>query len=342
MLNRRHMLAGAAAMAMAGGKAAAESEESIQCWRLWRARFVQPDGRVVDDLQNATSHSEGQGYGLLLAQAHGDERTFRQLEDWTAHNLAIRDDNLMAWQWVPRRRDNIEDWHNATDGDLFRAWALLRAARDSGWYQYHEKAVAIARDIAALCLAPDPRAPGELLLKPGAESRATPERVLFNPSYLMSRALRELGFAAEEPGLIRAADHGETVLAELARQPILPDWIDVTPEGFAPPQEHELRSGYDALRVPLYLVWSGRGGNPAVTKMRDALKSAPTQGMIGVNFDASGALLDESDYAGYRAIAALADCAPLAPHTPRDSAQSYYPATLQLLASIAKREQTQC
>ncbi|MBE9635272.1 glycosyl hydrolase family 5 [Salipiger pacificus] len=322
--------------------AAAASLDDGQCWRLWRARFVQPDGRVVDDLQNATSHSEGQGYGMLLAQAFGDERTFRNIEEWTSHNLAIRQDNLMAWQWVPRRRDNIDDWHNATDGDLFRAWALLRAARDSGWWQYHDKAVAIARDISALCLAPDPRAPEELLLKPGAESRATSGRVLFNPSYVMSRALRELGFAAEDDRLIRAADHGETVLAELAREPVMPDWIDVTAEGFAPPEEHDLRSSYDALRVPLYLTWSGRSRNPAVAQMLATFESASSPDKIAVSVDAAGRVLDESDYAGYLSIAALARCEAIPDVRARDAAQSYYPATLQLLAALAKREQARC
>lgn len=341
-MDRRNFLAGLTALTCSAAPAATAESSSEQCWRLWRARFMQPDGRVIDDLQGGTSHSEGQGYGLLLAQAHGDERSFRNMEEWTAHNLAIRDDRLMAWQWIPRRRDNIEDWHNATDGDLFRAWALLRAARDSGWGEYHDKAMAIARDISALCLAPDPRAPGELLLKPGAESRATPERVLFNPSYIMPRALRELGFAAGDERLIRAADHGETVLAELAREPVMPDWIDVTREGFAPPQEHELRSSYDALRVPLYLSWSGRGGNPAVRQVLDMLESAGTAGKLAVSVDAAGRVRDESDYAGYFALAALARCEALPEPTTRDSAQSYYPATLQLLAALAKREHRPC
>lgn len=342
VITRRHMLAGAAAMATAPLSVQAATLDGGQCWRFWRARFVQPDGRVVDDLQNATSHSEGQGYGLLLAQAYGDERTFRHIEEWTDHNLAIRQDTLMAWQWVPRRRDNIEDWHNATDGDLFRAWALLRAARDSGWWHYRDKAIAIARDIADLCLAPDPRAPEELLLKPGAESRETPERVLFNPSYIMPRALRELGIAAEDERLIRAADHGETLLAELSREPVIPDWIDVTAQGFAPPQEHALRSSYDALRVPLYLAWSRRSRNPAVTKMLAQFDSSGAPGKVVVSADATGRVRDVSDYAGYRAIASLARCETIPAVQARDSAQSYYPATLQLLAGLAKREQGFC
>ena len=36
-------------------------------WQAWRDRFVMPDGRVVDTLQGQASHSEGQGYGMVLA-----------------------------------------------------------------------------------------------------------------------------------------------------------------------------------------------------------------------------------------------------------------------------------
>jgi endo-1,4-beta-D-glucanase Y len=36
-------------------------------WAAYRDRFVMADGRVVDDANGGISHSESQGYGLLLA-----------------------------------------------------------------------------------------------------------------------------------------------------------------------------------------------------------------------------------------------------------------------------------
>ena len=36
-------------------------------WRAYLAKFVTPDGRVVDNANGGVSHSEGQGYGLLFA-----------------------------------------------------------------------------------------------------------------------------------------------------------------------------------------------------------------------------------------------------------------------------------
>lgn len=300
-------------------------------FRTWAATYLR-HGQVIDWQQNGISHSEGQGWGLLLAQAAGDRDAFGKIESWTAVHLAVRQDRLMAWSRRPE--DGRVDWRNATDGDLFRAWALLRAARDSGWSGHADTAVAIARDIASLCLAPDPRAPSEPLLTPGAEARRGDDRVLVNPSYIMPRALRELGEAAGEPRLIRAADHGETLLAELAAADRLWDWIDVTPDGFAAPPDLRPGWGYDALRVPLYLAWSGNHTHPALAAGLRLMQSGP--GRVVVQRSAGGNPEAESDHPGFVALTQLAACQPL-PDWPTKS-RSYYPDTLLMLARTAWRE----
>lgn len=311
-------------------------------WQGWRDRFLSDDGRVIDDDNGRISHSEGQGFGALLAQAHGDREAFELIEGWTRGNLLVRQDRLMGWRWNAATGVAYEDWHNATDGDLFRAWALLRAERDSGWPVDADLYRDIARDIVSLCLRPDPRAPGSPLLTPGAEARSDPERVLFNPSYIMPRALRELGLAAERPELLSVADHGETVLAELAARSPIPDWIDVTATGFAAPREHALRSGYDALRVPLYLSWSGARNHPAVLRATETLMSASLPGHLAVNVTLEGKVLAQSDQPGYRAIADLARCREVRIAVEQLDRQSYYPATLGLLARIASTDARDC
>ena len=51
------------------------------------ARFIQvyvrPDGRVVRLDQGRDTVSEGQAYGLLLAQAAGDQQAFCRMWTWT-------------------------------------------------------------------------------------------------------------------------------------------------------------------------------------------------------------------------------------------------------------------
>ena len=343
-MNRRTALqASALCLVAASGLAAGrDADTDALAWSAWKARFLSGDGRIIDDGNGGISHSEGQGFGALLAQANGDRAAFHKIEAWTRANLLVRDDHLMGWRWHEGRGVAAEDHVTATDGDLFRAWALLRAARDSGWSEWEGRAADIADDIATLCLRPDPRVSGSPLLTPGSASRADAKRVLINPSYIMPRALRELGGAAARPALIAAADHGETVLAELAASGPVPDWIDVTPEGYAAPAEHDLLSGFDALRVPLYLVWSGNAEHVAVTRGEDVMARADLAGHVAVVTTPGGEVRAQSDFAGYRAIGNLTSCSQTAETLGTSARQPYYPATLGLLATLAVREGGAC
>lgn len=342
---QRRMFLAAAAAAMAGrlqaGTARADERATIS-WSHWSSEFLTPEGRIMDVQQGGISHSEGQAYGLLLAQASGDEASFRLIEEWTCKHLALRRDHLMGWKWDPTSTSGtLLDWRNATDGDLFRAWALLRATRDSQWNGYESRYHDIAQSLVDLCLAPDPRVPSEWLLTPGAEARRVPGQVLVNPSYFMTRALRELGAATGQDALVRCADHAETVLSEMAATGFLADWVDVTEAGFSPSQEHDFRWGHDALRIPLYLVWSGRQSHPAVRLGADLLHRATVPDHLAVEVGPDGKVRAISDLLGYQAIAALAECREPGVSTTSSinrTRPAYYPATLALLAQVALRE----
>ena len=47
-------------------------------WEHYKKTFISNDGRVIDYYQEQCSHSEGQGYGMLLAVRHNDKETFSQ------------------------------------------------------------------------------------------------------------------------------------------------------------------------------------------------------------------------------------------------------------------------
>ena len=90
-------------------------------WAAWKAAYLDDSGRVVDQLQQGASHSESQGYGLLLAAIFGDDPVFDQIYRWTETNLAVRSDALLAWRWLPEGAGRVPDRNNASDGDLFYA-----------------------------------------------------------------------------------------------------------------------------------------------------------------------------------------------------------------------------
>ncbi|MEC7762569.1 MAG: glycosyl hydrolase family 8 [Pseudomonadota bacterium] len=336
-MNRRTILAGLSGAMIGPALAGPATANAPDLWAAWKARFLTDEGRVVDHLQDAVSHSEGQGYGMLLAQAHGDRAAFDAMEGWVQAHLLIRDDPLMAWRWRPGEPDRGADWHTATDGDLFRAWALMRGEVFSGWEGAGAGVADIVGAIAALCLAPDPRTQGEPVLVPSAESPRGGAGVLFNPSYVMPRAMRELGSFAGMPDLIRAADHGETLLSELAASGPIPDWVSITPDGYSPAPDYSAAQGYDAMRVGLYLMWSDRADHPAVRRQAGYYDGGAE---VPVVVSPTGHVQTRSTYPGYHALADLVRCAP--PRAVSDSAEPYYPATLGLLAGVARREGATC
>ena len=106
----------------------ADSLKNPDAWRSYRSRFITEAGRVVDTANGMISHSEGQGYGMLLAVAANDRTTFERLWGWTRANLMVRSDELLAWRWEPGKRPAVADLNDASDGDILVAWALTEAA----------------------------------------------------------------------------------------------------------------------------------------------------------------------------------------------------------------------
>lgn len=316
-------------------------EASLQdVWNAWRTAHMDATGRVIDGPQESSSHSEGQGYGMLLAATMGDRATFDRMEAWTHLNLAVRQDNLMAWRWIPNAPVRVADLNNASDGDLFRAWALLRAARRFEAPEYREAAQAIVLDLIETCIVHRPGA--DPLLLPAATGFETERGFLFNPCYSMPLAMTELSTEFGQPVLAAAARGAVELSRQLALEGVVPDWIEVTPEALGPAEGFSFDAGYEAMRVPLYFVWSGLQDHPAVRRFAEAQSTAPS-GVAATRISrASGRVTATSSEPGYKAIAALASCAASQQAgsriPPFSTSAPYYPATLQLFAMIAQAE----
>jgi len=350
-MNRRGFLATLGAVPLMGLPAHAQAAgldlatSAIEVWQAWKTGYLQPEGRVVDRLQLSASHSEGQGYGMLLATEFNDAEAFARMYSWTEANLAIRPDAMLAWRWLPDPAAPVPDTNNASDGDLFYAWALVRASRRFNDRSYLDRATAIAQALAQTCVVSSPATTGEVLFLPAAFGFSQPGRVVVNPSYLMPLAMREVAAATGVADLALAAQHGEALLLRLAQDGLVPDWVQVTSAGLAPADGFSPNAGYEALRVPLFLIWSGLARHPAVTSMMRVYDRTVQPGLPvpTVIEPVSGVVLETSSDAGYRALAGLVSCAGRtgaagSAMPPFEATQPYYPATLQLFAMIAANE----
>ena len=256
------LVAGAGAI-LNGGTAV--SAEDNQAWLDFKARFLLPDGRVVDTGNGNQSHSEGQGWGLSLAEHNDDRAAFDRILAWTRRNLRRDSDNLHAWRWRPDRQLAVADSNNATDGDLFIASALLRGGRRWSNPALTEEGTAVARDVLRLLVR---RAGGRLVLLPGAHGFEHPTHVVVNPSYYSYPAIASVAEAVPDPAWLRIAADGLAMLraARFGRWGLSADWVAVSrsDRSVTPAQGWPARFSYDAVRVPLWLAWAGLADEVAV------------------------------------------------------------------------------
>lgn len=352
-MNRRQMIAALTGAALGGGllgaggarAAVLGADHPLQpSWAAWKALCLSPEGRVIDGYQDGDSHSEGQGYGLVLAATFGDLRAAESIIDWTTRNLALRGDALLAWRWRQASTPHVPDPNNASDGDLFYCWGLVMLAAAQNRRDLLDRAAAIAADLLRLCVVRDVGPAGPLLL-PGVQGFRTETGYVVNPSYTMPRALREVAAALSLPELAQVAAAGQRLSATLAAAGPVPDWVLVTRAGAVtpPPTGFSAAAGYESIRTPLFDAWSAPDRSPALVTYARVTTAAGTEGgAVTVMDPASGTVRERSSHPGYAAVAALTQCVAsdgrgsVMPVFSAD--QPYYPATLHLMALLAQAQ----
>jgi len=305
-------------------------------WDAYRSRFVEDNGRVVDNANGSISHSEGQGYGLLLALAANDRLTFEKIWSFTFTELLIRDDGLVSWKWDPAAKPRVSDRNNATDGDILIAYALAKAGAAWKEPRYTSAAQKLAKAIGQNTFG---REGSAVFLLPGAEGFAAGERSdgpVVNLSYWVFEAFPVLAALAPEYEWNRVWREGVTLLqqATSGRARLPADWISIRSriqikpaDGFPP------EFGYNSLRIPLYLL---RAGMTDLEWLR-ALKqrwSAGNEGIAVVNV-VTGLPRERLNDKGYAIISAALACAldgtPVPEALKTFEPRLYYPSTLYLM-----------
>lgn len=233
-------------------------------WQSYKECFLHPDGRILDTGNGDISHSEGQGYGMILATAADDTATFHRLWHWTQENLQIRgEDDLLAWRWEPGS-PHVSDTNNASDGDLLVAWALLRAAAIWQRPDYRAQAERLLTDLAEHAVKPGEQGP---VLLPAAFGFELDEGYELNLAYWVYPALLHAAWIQPEGPWKALYHHGLELTQASLRGPhsLPPDWIGYSPESgrVELSERHDPVFGFEAIRMPLYQCWAG-GCNTAL------------------------------------------------------------------------------
>lgn len=312
-----------------------------QEWAAYKGRFIEESGRVIDDANGHISHSEGQGYGMLLAWLAGNRADFERIWSFTSTNFMLRNDGLAVWKWDPREQPPVTDPNNASDGDILIAYALARAGQGWGETRFTESARMIAVSLADNAIF---EMDGRVLLWPGAVGFTADDQSdgpVVNLSYWVFEALPVLGELAPDADWAGLARSGVSLAHDAAfgNRQLPPDWLSVAgnvkpAEGFPP------EFSYNAVRIPLYLIRAGEQDMQLLQRMRTGMEGE-NGGLVLVDLQ-NGEIKEELMDAGYRIIPALADCVLNGTTLPADLLRFeptlYYPSTLQLLALSHVRE----
>jgi len=253
------------ACGMVFGSAALATAVAAPCadwpsYRTFVARFVQPDGRVVDfSTPQQQTTSEGQSYAMFFALVANDRATFDRLLVWTRQNLAggqfdANNARLPAWQWgrKPDGSWGVLDPNPASDSDLWIAYDLLQAGRLWNVSDYTALGTALAAQIASRSMT-DLAGLGPMLL-PGPQGFVNGAVTRLNPGYLPLPILRGLAHDLRGGPWTALAQNTLKMVSATSPHGFTPDWAAWSQGQFiVDPKTGDLGS-YDAIRVYL---WAG-------------------------------------------------------------------------------------
>ena len=224
-------------------------------WSTFKTRFMTSEGRIQDTGNNNVSHTEGQGYAMLMAVYYNDRSSFDSLWRWTQKNLSNPNNGLFYWKYIPGASDPVSDRNNASDGDVLIAWALLKAGNKWNVPAYLQASDLLQKTIIdrnVITFA------GRTIMLPGAQGFNKTSYVILNPSYFIFPAWRDFAARSHLKVWNALIDDGTQLLSEMrfGDSGLPMDWVAMNADGsMAPATAWPPRFSYDAIRVPLYLHW---------------------------------------------------------------------------------------
>jgi endoglucanase len=206
--------------------------------------------------QGGDTVSEGQAYGMLLAEVAADPAAFRRIWDWTRSHLRLRN-GLFAYQ--TNAAGTVVSQQPASDADLLIAWALLRY-RGPGAAAWHRDGHQVATAILAHEVTTGPGGMPVLAAGPWATGRPAS----LDPSYWSLSAMQGLAHLTGRAEWRRMAAGAVTLTRSLTQDGRLlpPDWAELTAGGTLRPEpapngsQPQTQYGLDAQRTVAWFAAS--------------------------------------------------------------------------------------
>lgn len=229
------------------------ANDRLEEWSNFKNNIMSADGRIIDWQNEQRSHSEGQGFAMVLAVFMDDQASFELIFTWSQNNLG---NNIRAWLWGESNGSwKIISTNNATDGDILHAWALLMAGEKWENASYTKEGKTILNELRNELIV------NERIILPAREGFVTKHGfVTTNPSYYIFPALKDFERFDPEHALLwkKVYRNGLEIITQSTntKTGLAPDWVQYDENYTLIPPEQDHLFGYDAIRIPLYLSMS--------------------------------------------------------------------------------------
>ena len=231
-------------------------------WPLWSAyqkRFVQADGRVLDQtgVRDFTT-SESEAYTLFFTLVNNDRQRFDLVLNWIQGNLAQGDlvRHLPAWHWGRQSKGKWEilDHNSASDADMWLAYTLLQAGSLWKEARFTSLGMSVLEQIKSKELVSLPDVGMMVLPAPEGFADANGKWRL-NPSYQAIQILRAFAYADPAGPWNEIALNTQRLIQAVSPRGYAPDWASFqNGKGWRPLSENEAVGSYDAIRI---YMWAG-------------------------------------------------------------------------------------
>ena len=261
------------AMLPTTGDSAPNPAPWYQFWTSYQAKFIDPQGRVIDWDDGGITTSEGQSYALFFALVANNPNLFRKILTWTQDNLAQGNlaAHLPAWRWGerPNKTWGVLDTHSAADADLWIAYTLIQAGRLWNRNSYTAIGTLLAKRVAQQEVVTLPGT-GPMLIPGNAGFHIAPNTYVFNPSYLPLPVVEGLAHALPHGPWRSMAAHLPDFIKAVSPHGFAPDWVAYSPQQGYHIAPQGPNGSYNAIRVYL---WAGMSNpdTPGAQRILDSV-----------------------------------------------------------------------
>ncbi len=232
------------------------STNSYAGWDRYKELYVQDDGRVIDKANQSITHSEAIGYTLYFAFKFNDDKTFDKVYQWYKNNMPLNEKGLVPWKWGEKYdgKWGILDFNNASDGDMWIAYALLLMSErrnDSLMLKEAKNLIIAMRENVIFNFY------NKNFFLPGGVGFVHDEYIVVNPSYYRFDIFKK--FATVDHSKWMDLHNDGIWLLERTKFGSLDlpsDWVSIDKDLIVAPAVNNT-FGYDAIRIGLNILDSG-------------------------------------------------------------------------------------